>query len=1270
MFFVYFVGEIFTMKHSGCLVFILLLLFCSRGQAFVLSGNYTIPGNVEGTTVNNLTQLASVLNANTVNGSVVFEFTSAYTTTAEVFPIIFVGYSGTGKVVIRPAASVSTPLLTSGQPVTNALIQFSGVRHLTIDGRPGGTGDSVRWQFQNTAVNGTYPAFLFINGAVYDTLQYLNILSSGSANTSTVLFSSSTVAGGNSYNTVQNCNIGNYLALPYNPVQSISSEDTSRQNHHLSFLNNTIYNFQGTAISIYSGSWGNCRVSGNSIYSPHDSIVSTSLCGIYVMSDEYDLISGNYIGGTQPRCGGNRWQVKSSLSNAESFTGIKSRSYKGNITENTIANIAMRGTSGPSTFIGIYSSTYGIVSSNIIGDRTPAKSIVSGNYGTLIGIWADRGPLNVDENIITGLHADGSAYTNPPTTIVSGCTMGIGNTDASITCKNNVISDFSRADNYNSNNIYKIEGNDSVQYNIIAGIALSGSNTQYVYNNTIYNLRNALTGSVRRANLYGVAVTGSTSAADSVLISRNLVYGLHAPDNFGASPAVYAGITGIYSTAPKNGRVDNNFISIGTRPTDSSVIYNANVRGLYVNCFTNSNMLVMHNSVYITGILTNNLNSAVFAKSGASGNIKNNIFVNDVTTTGTGKNYGIIVMGSVKAEDYNNVYGTGASYYYASTVGADYITQLAYSSVTNREVHGLSVNPAFINPHASPPDLHLEPTTAMNMAGTDTITAQLDFDNRLRSNYTPVDIGAAVVCTAYTPAAQVGITASADTVCTADIVTITATGSNTGNSPVFWLYINSIPVQSNNTGIFSRTFGNNDSVVVVMQSGQQCSLNPVAYSNSIKFAVLPGVTVPAVSLQPGNDTACAGAPVVFTATAINGGNAPVYSFYINGQLKQASTSATFTATTLNNKDSVWVVLTSNAACLAVGQVTSPKVYMVIKPLTPSPTVFISGASESNYNCAGATYQFVATATNAGTTPVYTWLVNGDSVGTNSTHYYTNTLTGGEQVKVILKTGQCVAVDSVSSNTLTAYIVPNVTPIVGISISPGVDICAGTPVAFMPYPVNQGANPAYRWYKNGVQVSTSANYYAGVVANGDVFRVKMISSANCAQPDTASSINLTVNVTAIPVAVVTVQGNTLATDLFDTYQWYRNGQLISGANAQVYAATQSGNYFVVVSNAGCDDTSATVNFVYSGLTDADNIGITVYPNPTTDKLNLVAEMAEAQTLHVRLYDVFGNLVLSRQLQTTAGQYHTVLPLTSYATGIYLLQVNTPGGTFTRRVELLK
>ena len=248
-----------------------------------ITGTYTLPGTVNGNTVNNLTQLAAVLNTGTVSGTAIFEFTSGYAG-GETYPVTFNQFGGTGNVIIRPAASVSSTLTTAGSPGNNALIDLNGVQHLTIDGRPGGVASTIEWQFQNTAASSLYPAFRFINGTSNDTLEYLSIQESASSSASTILFST----GGNTLDNIQHCNIGPYSAAAFNPILSIGTPGVL--NSGITILNNNIYNY-GTYSSVpyagvnisSTGNGSNWNISGNSFYSSlsYLSLYSNQMYGIY-----------------------------------------------------------------------------------------------------------------------------------------------------------------------------------------------------------------------------------------------------------------------------------------------------------------------------------------------------------------------------------------------------------------------------------------------------------------------------------------------------------------------------------------------------------------------------------------------------------------------------------------------------------------------------------------------------------------------------------------------------------------------------------------------------------------------------------------------------------------------------------------------------------------------------------------------------------------------------------------------------------------------------
>ena len=72
-------------------------------------------------------------------------------------------------------------------------------------------------------------------------------------------------------------------------------------------------------------------------------------------------------------------------------------------------------------------------------------------------------------------------------------------------------------------------------------------------------------------------------------------------------------------------------------------------------------------------------------------------------------------------------------------------------------------------------------------------------------------------------------------------------------------------------------------------------------------------------------------------------------------------------------------------------------------------------------------------------------------------------------------------------------------------------------------------------------------------------------------------------------VLTVNGFKLSTTGFILYEWYVNGNIISGSMNSTHIATVNGYYYVVgIDNNGCSVTSNSVDVVGVGLPDHNNV----------------------------------------------------------------------------------
>ncbi|MFK7785155.1 MAG: T9SS type A sorting domain-containing protein [Crocinitomicaceae bacterium] len=132
--------------------------------------------------------------------------------------------------------------------------------------------------------------------------------------------------------------------------------------------------------------------------------------------------------------------------------------------------------------------------------------------------------------------------------------------------------------------------------------------------------------------------------------------------------------------------------------------------------------------------------------------------------------------------------------------------------------------------------------------------------------------------------------------------------------------------------------------------------------------------------------------------------------------------------------------------------------------------------------------------------------------------------------------------------------------------------------------------------------------------------------------------------------------------YANYEWQfcQSSVTVQNGPANVFTATQDGNYKVVISNSdNCFDTSECLIIDYLDLTETsiDN-QIYLAPNPTAGKIQLITNL---EVELVQVYDMFGRIVLSQ-----SGGLNEI-DLTEYESGTYLVEIRTKsGGQLQRRI----
>ncbi|WP_020526091.1 immunoglobulin domain-containing protein [Cytophaga aurantiaca] len=447
-------------------------------------------------------------------------------------------------------------------------------------------------------------------------------------------------------------------------------------------------------------------------------------------------------------------------------------------------------------------------------------------------------------------------------------------------------------------------------------------------------------------------------------------------------------------------------------------------------------------------------------------------------------------------------------------------------------------------------------------------------------------------------------------ICAGTSVTFTATPTNGGTTPTYQWNKNGTNIAGATNATYTTTAAaNGDSYTVTLTSNATCASPTTATSTAIVMTVNPILPV-SVSIATPSTTICTGTSVTFTATPTNGGAAPTYQWRKGGVNIASATNATYTTTTAANGDSYTVVLTSNAPCPSGNPATSNAIVITVTTVV-TPAVSIT-ASPAGTICTGTSVTFTAVPGNGGTAPTYQWKKNGTNIGgETNTAYTSTTLANGDQISVdMVSNSGCASTPNASSNIITMVVNANVTPAVGLTVSPTGAICAGTSITFTASPTNGGTTPIYVWKKNTVTISgaTNATYTTNAAVNNDSYTVELTSSSGCASPATATStpVVITVNPTLVPTITIATTSSTICSGDVITftstptnpgstpnYVWRKNGTAITpAATGTSYSTTGAVNgdvYSVVMtSNALCASPTSPAS---------NNITVTVNSLPT-------------------------------------------------------------------------
>lgn len=131
------------------------------------------------------------------------------------------------------------------------------------------------------------------------------------------------------------------------------------------------------------------------------------------------------------------------------------------------------------------------------------------------------------------------------------------------------------------------------------------------------------------------------------------------------------------------------------------------------------------------------------------------------------------------------------------------------------------------------------------------------------------------------------------------------------------------------------------------------------------------------------------------------------------------------------------------------------------------------------------------------------------------------------------------------------------------------------------------------------------------------------------------------------------GTITATQSGASYQWYNcdDDSAIAGETSQTFSPAQTGNYYVVITDGVCTDTSACVLVDFAGVVNNDFAGIKIYPNPMHNQLQIVNTNNKIES--VEITSATGKVIYSSAKASNEIKINT----SRFSAGVYFVKLRT-------------
>ena len=227
------------------------------------------------------------------------------------------------------------------------------------------------------------------------------------------------------------------------------------------------------------------------------------------------------------------------------------------------------------------------------------------------------------------------------------------------------------------------------------------------------------------------------------------------------------------------------------------------------------------------------------------------------------------------------------------------------------------------------------------------------------------------------------------------------------------------------------------------------------------------------------------------------------------------------------------------------------------------------------------------------------------------------------------------------------------------------VCFGWPEKYIATVIGGGAIITYKWYVNGVLVSsTSGNVYLYNPSIGDSIYCVVHTGLPCSNNRVSNVIHIivipppTIAITSTPTAaigsIVTVNATIAGASSSYMIKWYNNSSLFNTTTIPIVTYTKMADIdhitaTIISTLAGCNDTiTSSIFTVTASTTEVNNVSIPqayIYPNPAHTEITIFAR----DITNVTISNLLGQMLISKDCNTN----QISINIESLPSGVYVV-----------------